>query len=410
MKLEIISTGNEIMSGSIIDTNASYISKKLNDIGFSVERKTSVSDNLESLIKIFKEASKRSDVVIVTGGLGPTKDDLTTLAVSKLIKKNLVLNDVAIKTLENYFKKKNLDKKLFSANKKQAFLPDGVDTIENVLGTAVGFFIEYEKCILFFLPGVPYEMKKMLEFSVLPKLQKKHKPSGLKLFETISTFEVGESEVSKKLADIEKKFSDIEIGYRANFPCVYINIYSQNNKNIKKVKKKIIEIFGEKVFSTKNLSMAKEIFKTLLKKKKNIAIAESCTGGLIANMFTNISGSSNVFLFSAVTYSNETKMKVLGVKKDTIEKFGAVSIETAKEMARGVKKVANSDIGLSISGIAGPNGGTKEKPIGTVCIAIVSDRFEISKKFHLNFNDRIRNKIFFAFKALNLLRLKILNE
>ena len=173
MKLEIISTGNEIMSGSIIDTNASYISKKLNDIGFSVERKTSVSDNLESLIKIFKEASKRSDVVIVTGGLGPTKDDLTTLAVSKLIKKNLVLNDVAIKTLENYFKKKNLDKKLFSANKKQAFLPDGVDTIENVLGTAVGFFIEYEKCILFFLPGVPYEMEKMLEFSVLPKLQKK---------------------------------------------------------------------------------------------------------------------------------------------------------------------------------------------------------------------------------------------
>ncbi len=410
MKIEIVSTGNEIMSGSVLDTNASYIAKKFQEEGLWVSRKTSISDDLEDLIKVFEEVSSRADVSIVTGGLGPTSDDLTAVAISKVTKKELVLNNLALKNLEEYFSKiKDGKAKLVEQNKKQAFLPLGSEVIPNTKGTAPGFALKHQNCKFFFLPGVPYEMKEMFESHIMPLF--KNKSGGLKLFETLSTFGVGESNLSQKLKNLESEFFDIKIGYRFVFPTVDINLYAKTNQNVKTLKEKIKAHLGNRIFSEKRLSLSEEVSLLLKKKKKTIALAESCTGGLIANIFTDISGSSDFFLFSGVTYSNFAKMKFLDVKKETIEKYGAISEETAKEMAKGVQKKTNADYGISISGIAGPKGGSEEKPVGTFAIALAGKKgICFSKKFCSNFDDRMKNKNFFAFKAIDILRLKLLDE
>jgi len=413
MKVEILTTGNEIMSGAVIDRNSAHISAKLEEAGFSVMRHTCVGDNVEDLVLVLQEIGSRSDAALVTGGLGPTPDDLTAQAVATSADVDLVLDPTALRGVENYFKTRNLT--MPDSNKKQAMLPRGAKIILNPAGTAPGFMLKIDRCLFFFLPGVLFEMQRMLSDTVLARLEKlRGDVCEYSTTRTISTFGLAESATAERLTGISGMFPEINFGFRAKFPEIQIKLYGKGkNKEalyqyMDKAAAAIIEEIGDKVFSEDESSMEAVVGRLLLKENATIAVAESCTGGLISHLLTNVPGSSNYFLFSGVTYSNEAKQKVLGVSSEILEHYGAVHENTAKEMAAGVRQIAESDYGLAISGIAGPDGGTDEKPVGTVCIGVATRRSTQGFRFFFPFNSRGRNKKIFAMKALDILRRELL--
>ena len=413
MKVEILTTGNEIMSGAVIDRNSAHIAAKLEEAGFSVMRHTCVGDNIEDLVLILQEIGSRSDAALVTGGLGPTPDDLTAQAVATSAGVDLVLDLTALRGVENYFKTRN--RTMPDSNKKQAMLPRGAKIILNPAGTAPGFMLKIDRCLFFFLPGVPFEMQRMLSDTVLARLEKlRGDVCEYSMTRTISTFGLAESATAERLTGISGMFPEINFGFRAKFPEIQIKLYCKGkNKEalhqyMDKAAAAIIEEMGDKVFSEDESSMEAVVGRLLLKENATIAVAESCTGGLISHLLTNVPGSSNYFLFSGVTYSNEAKQKVLGVSSEILEHYGAVHENTAKEMAAGVRQIAESDYGLAISGIAGPDGGTDEKPVGTVCIGVATRRSTHGFRFFFPFNSRGRNKKIFAMKALDILRRELL--
>ena len=409
MRGEILSTGEEIRSGELIDSNSSHIAIKLEEAGVYITRHTCVGDEVKELVKAIKEMASHSDIGIITGGLGPTDDDLTTEAAAAAAGVKLVLDQKALVMIENFFKSRNLE--MTDSNIKQAMLPEGADTMYNPVGTAPGFHIKTGKCDLFFLPGVPHEMRRMLKESVLPEIdaiiEKTPGKKKLCLIKHISTFGITESGLNEKLSGFYKKFPDINIGLRAKFPQINIKLYSrkENMENLMEkgsawIQKKI----GNKIFSLDGKSMETVVGEALCKKKATLAVAESCTGGLIANLLTDVPGSSDYFLFSGVTYSNKAKINILGVSEDTINRYGAVHEKTAIEMANGAKRIAGAAYGLSTSGIAGPGGGTEKKPVGTVCIGLAAPDYAKAYTFNMSFGQRSRNKKIFAMKALDLLR------
>ena len=413
MKVEILTTGNEIISGAVIDRNSAHIAAKLEEAGFSVMRHTCVGDNIEDLVLVLQEIGSRSDAALVTGGLGPTPDDLTAQAVATSAGVDLVLDQTALRGVENYFKTRN--RTMPDSNKKQAMLPRGAKIILNPVGTAPGFMLKIDRCLFFFLPGVPFEMQRMLSDTVLARLEKlRGDVCEYSMTRTISTFGLAESATAERLTGISGMFPEINFGFRAKFPEIQIKLYGKGkNKEalhqyMDKAAAAIIEEMGDKVFSEDESSMEAVVGRLLLKENATIAVAESCTGGLISHLLTNVPGSSNYFLFSGVTYSNEAKQKVLGVSSEILEHYGAVHENTAKEMAAGVRQIAESDYGLAISGIAGPNGGTDEKPVGTVCIGVATRRSTQGFRFFFPFNSRGRNKKIFAMKALDILRRELL--
>ena len=413
MKVEILTTGNEIMSGAVIDRNSAHIAAKLEEAGFSVMRHTCVGDNIEDLVLVLHEIGSRSDAALVTGGLGPTPDDLTARAAATSLGVDLVLDLTSLRGVENYFKTRN--RTMPDSNKKQAMLPRGAKIILNPVGTAPGFMLKIDRCLFFFLPGVPFEMQKMLSDTVLAQLEKlRGDVFEYNMTRTISTFGLAESATAERLTGISGMFPEINFGFRAKFPEIQIKLYGKGkNKEalhqyMDKAAAAIIEEMGDKVFSEDESSMEAVVGRLLLKENATIAVAESCTGGLISHLLTNVPGSSNYFLFSGVTYSNEAKQKVLGVSSEILEHYGAVHENTAKEMAAGVRQIAESDYGLAISGIAGPDGGTDEKPVGTVCIGVATRRSTQGFRFFFPFNSRGRNKKIFAMKALDILRRELL--
>ena len=413
MKIEILVTGNEIMSGTVIDRNSAHIAAKLEEAGFSVMRHTCVGDNIEDLVLVLQEIGSRSDAALVTGGLGPTPDDLTAQAVATSAGVDLVLDLTALRRVENYFKTRN--RTMPDSNKKQAMLPRGAKIILNPVGTAPGFMLKIDRCLFFFLPGVPFEMQRMLSDTVLARLEKlRGDVCEYSMTRTISTFGLAESATAERLTGISGMFPEINFGFRAKFPEIQIKLYGKGkNKEalhqyMDKAAAAIIEKMGDKVFSEDESSMEAVVGRLLLKENATIAVAESCTGGLISHLLTNVPGSSNYFLFSGVTYSNEAKQKVLRVSSEILEHYGAVHENTAKEMAAGVRQIAESDYGLAISGIAGPDGGTDEKPVGTVCIGVATRRSTQGFRFFFPFNSRGRNKKIFAMKALDILRRELL--
>lgn len=413
MKVEILITGNEIRSGAVIDRNSAHIAAKLEEAGFSVMRHTCVGDNIEDLVLVLQEIGNRSDAALVTGGLGPTPDDLTAQAAATSIGVDLVLDLTALRGVENYFKTRN--RTMPDSNKKQAMLPRGAKIILNPVGTAPGFMLKIDRCLFFFLPGVPFEMQRMLSDTVLARLEKlRGDVCEYSMTRTISTFGLAESVTAERLTGISGMFPEINFGFRAKFPEIQIKLYGKGkNKEalhqyMDKAAAAVIEEIGDKVFSEDESSMEAVVGRLLLKENATIAVAESCTGGLISHLLTNVPGSSNYFLFSGVTYSNEAKQKVLGVSSEILEHYGAVHENTAKEMAAGVRRIAASDYGIATSGIAGPDGGTDEKPVGTVCIGVATRRSAQGFRFFFPFNSRGRNKKIFAMKALDILRRELL--
>jgi len=413
MIAEIMATGEEIRSGALIDSNSAYIAQKLEQIGITVTRHTCVGDDVTQLVGAFRETGSRADMAVVTGGLGPTADDLTAAAAAEAAGVKLVENQSALESVESFFKARR--RAINPASRKQARLPSGAECMPNAIGTAPGFRLSIGKCLFFFLPGVPDEMHRMLSDTVLPQIRKLI--GDARIFHrvrTLSTFGLTESQTYERIAGLAEAFPQIFLGMRVRFPEIQVKLYAkgadkrQLNEDLESACQWVIDQLNDKVISPQGDSLQEVVGKLLKEKKATLALAESCTGGLIADMLTNVSGSSDYFVFSGVTYSNQAKIDILKVSPDTIAKHGAVHEQTAKQMALGARQISGATYGLATSGIAGPTGGTREKPVGTVCIAVATPADCCAYRFYFWFGSREMHKQIFAAAALDVLRRELL--
>lgn len=415
MNIEIISTGDEILTGSVVDTNAAYMALLFDAKGHTVIRHSTTGDDYGALVDLFTESGKRSDITIVTGGLGPTSDDRSAEAAAMAADCQLLRNDAAIRSIENYFAGRYGS--ISSSDMKQTLLPETADCIKNIFGTAPGFTLTIGNAKFFFLPGVPVEMKGMFKTEILPIIDKmagEDRKTFLK--KSLFLFGLSEAVVSEKLNDMNKLYPTIELGFRAAFSVIEIKLkYAIDSMDVSddvdivfnQAVNWVEQQIGDYVFSDLSGKIEVAVGGLLAEKKKTLAVAESCTGGLIGHKLTNVAGSSDYFLTSCVTYANSAKIGILGVNPKTIEKFGAVSEETVKEMAEGVRKISGADYSIATSGIAGPDGGSVDKPVGIVFIGFADENETKVFEFRSPFADREKNKIIFYIKTLDLLRRKI---
>ncbi|MBZ2173818.1 competence/damage-inducible protein A [Schnuerera sp. xch1] len=403
MNAEIISVGTELILGSTLNTNAHYLSKRLSNIGIDVIYHTAVKDDPKMLEDIIHIGLKRADVLIFTGGLGPTDDDMTKEIVSKVLGLNLRLNVSVENSIKNYFNK--TDKIMSSNNKKQAYIPEESKFLTNEIGTAPGIYIKWNEKLLILLPGPPNEMKLMFNKYVVPLI----KQDFVIKISTIRTIGISESQLENSLKDIIRNNTNPTIATYAKEGTVDIKIVAKgdNDKEVDSLLNEIVCIIKNRIskyiYSYLDETIEEVVFKKLKDKKMKIAFCESCTGGLISAKFTRISGVSEVFERGIIAYSNNSKIEELNVNKDTLEKFGPVSEQVAIEMAKGLMNKTKSDIAVSTTGLAGPSGGNKTKPIGLVYIGIVTKNMSKVIKCMLN-GDRtsIQNKA--ALKVFNEIR------
>lgn len=406
-KVSIISIGDELLIGQTINTNAAYIGEKLTSLGFEVVRNFTVGDMKEDILKVLKEAEEISDFVFVTGGLGPTHDDVTRSCILEYFQTELVFDEQTFERIKKLFERRNIP--LPEINRDQAMVPKIAKVIPNDYGTAPGYDISKNGKRFFIMPGVPYEMKGMMEQTILPELKKYIQSKGIFYNQKILyTTGIPESALYSKLEDIRSLFDELKVAFLPSQFGVKIRLSMRsgneelNWQKIKYIEEKIRERVDDYIYSDEDLSIEEVIGKILTEKKLKIAVAESCTGGLICNRITNVPGSSNYFERGVVSYSNESKIQILGVNPETIQKFGAVSEQTAIEMARGVRNISGADIGISTTGIMGPTGATETKPIGLVFIGYSDGEREFAKQY--NFADnRVRNKERTSQAALELL-------
>ena len=373
MKAEIISVGTEIILGSTLNTNTHYITQELSEIGIDVLFHTSVGDDPNILKDVIKIGLKRADLLIFTGGLGPTADDMTKEIVSETLGIKLELNPAVENGIKEYFNK--INRPMSSNNTKQAYIPKGSKFLVNEIGTAPGIYIEWNKKILILLPGPPREMELMFHNQVMPLI----KQNSIIKIKTINTIGIGESTLEMALKDLIEEKENPTIATYAKEGSVDIKIIGKG-KNQEKVNalleetvKKIDSRISQYIYSYNDEAIEEVLYKKLKEKNMKIAFCESCTGGLITNRFTQIPGISEVLDRGIITYSNKSKIEELGVNKETLDRHGAVSKQTALEMATGLLNKTGVDIALSTTGIAGPSGGSKEKPIGLVFIGIATE-------------------------------------
>ncbi|MFP4452258.1 MAG: competence/damage-inducible protein A [Desulfobacterales bacterium] len=414
MIAEIISTGDEVLTGTVVDSNAAWIAGRLYETGIPVGRHVCVGDDLERLTGVLCEASQRADIAIVTGGLGPTVDDITAKAAARAAGVDLKLNPVARAYIEEFFKR--FGRSLSNSDAKQAVLPETAAPLLNSVGTAPGFTLAIGKCLLYFLPGVPFEMRKMMDEHVIPALTSESARNGVRNFyreKRLSLFGLPEAYVNERLAGLTDNTGNVKLGMLAEFPVIHVKLsaYGQNadalDAAVKSSAGQVKERVGEFMFSESGQSMEEVVGELLKSRSATLALAESCTGGLIGHRITNVAGSSKYFAGSIVTYANEAKINLLAVSADTIESHGAVSEQTALEMARGARRACRADYGLSVSGIAGPDGGTDDKPVGTVCIGFCGPEQSSAACYGFGFRNRLANKRIFAEAALDMLRRKL---
>lgn len=409
MKAEILAVGTEILLGDIVNTNAQYIAKRLADLGISVYHHSVVGDNEERLFNSYKLAFERADIVIATGGLGPTKDDLTKEIGAKYFGKKLILHEESLNYIKEFFER--LGRPMGDSNIKQAYMPEGAVILPNSNGTAPGCIIDENNKILVMLPGPPKEMIPMFENHVVPYLGKFS--DSILVSKVLRVAGLGESTMAEMVEDIIEGSTNPTVApYAKDFESI-LRI-TANGKTKEEAEKLIIPVeeeirkrLGDNVYAEGENTLENVVGEMLLNKNLTIATAESCTGGLLAGTLVNYPGISAVFLEGAVTYSNEAKMKRLKVKAETLEKYGAVSEETAREMAEGIAKAAETDIGISVTGIAGPGGGTFEKPVGLVYVGLYIKGKVSVKKFNFP-RDRqyVRNRT--VMSTLDWLRRELL--
>ncbi len=393
MKSEIISVGTELLLGHTVNTDAQFLSQKCADLGIDVYYHTVVGDNIGRLKEVTKTALSRSDLIIFTGGLGPTSDDITKEVVSELLNIELELNEVYLKEIEKYFN--DINKKMTENNIKQAYIPKGSIVLKNDVGTAPGIFLYHNNVKIIFLPGPPKELKTMFSKYAIPLLNK----DFIIKSKVIKTIGIGESQLDYMLDNIIKTQTNPTIATYAKEGQVDITITAKG-KNVENVDSlinnmtnEVSKIIGDYIYSFNGESLEESFFKLLKKNNMKVSFCESCTGGLITSRFTRIPGVSQILDRGIVTYSNGSKIEELGVKKSTLDKYGAVSEQVAVEMAEGLLKKTNVDIAISTTGIAGPLSDNSEKPIGLVYIGVAVKNNSYSKEFKLKGNrESIQNK------------------
>ncbi|MCE6987904.1 competence/damage-inducible protein A [Dyadobacter sp. CY323] len=410
-KAEIITIGDEILFGQITDTNTQWIGTQLTDIGIRPVRKTSVGDNKQDILSAFAEASQRADVIIVTGGLGPTRDDITKHTFCEYFGTELEINQEALTLITEFFAKRG--RAMTELNIQQAALPKNCTYIPNLWGTAPGMWFEKDEVIYVSLPGVPYEMKSLMEFEILPRLKKRFFTQIIQ-HKSIRTIGIGESFLAETIASWEDALPPhIKLAYLPHFGQVRLRLTGTGTdqdlleKQLQEQVDLVLPLIGQHVFGYDQDELETVIGSLLVNNNATVGTAESCTGGFVANQITSVPGSSRYYEGSVVSYSNEVKMNVLGVSGETLEAFGAVSEQTAKEMAEGARKLLNTTFAISTTGIAGPDGGTAEKPVGTVWIACATPDTTYTQLLSLRNNRKINIELTSSY-ALNLLRKTIL--
>jgi nicotinamide-nucleotide amidase len=404
----ILTIGNEIINGVIADTNRETISRELRSVGISIRGMSSVGDHIPSMIDEIDRAMRTAKVVIVSGGLGPTEDDKTSEAIAKFLGVKLILDVTQLDRIKARFRQ--WGRLMSDSNRKQAFFPEGSEPIPNDHGTAPGFMIERFNSIAMFFPGVPRELIKMLREQGMPRIFRKFgQPQSVFRSQTVIVYGLSESRLGEILQDVAIDEPGFHLAFLPRFPFIRLRLDASGGPSeaVEHTIAKKLEIIcgriSENVISTKGESLEQVTLELLEKRNLTIGLGESITGGMIGEMITRVSGSSKVFMGAVVSYSNEMKENLLKVKKETLVDYGAVSHQCAREMAVGAQRAAGADIGLSVTGIAGPDGGTAQKPVGTFYVGLAFGDSVISRGFLLP-GHREWVKTLAATQALDMLR------
>jgi nicotinamide-nucleotide amidase len=393
--------------GFTINSHVNYIARQLAGIGLRLNRQTTVGDDRAEMRAAVAEALTRSDVVMITGGLGPTSDDFTRDVVAEMLGRKLVHDDAVATAVAERFRKRSI--RMPESVNVQAMVPVGAQILPNTNGTAPGLAIENEGRLVVLLPGPPRELKPMFVRYVLPVLKQHFGEQPAFECRVLKVVGLAESLVEEKVAPALADLKDVELGYCAKMGEVEVRVISNLTSVADDAEKRIHTVLGDHVVGTGDDRLEDVAVKMLIAAHKTIAVAESCTGGLIANRITNVSGSSDTFVNGLVTYSNESKVRLLGVREETLKAHGAVSEEVAREMAEGVRTCSSTDFGISTTGIAGPTGGTREKPVGLAYIGFATDRQTVVQR-HLLLFDRETFKFYASQIALDLIRREMLKQ
>lgn len=412
MKAYIISIGDELLLGQTVNTNASFIGEKLSDLNIDILKIAVIGDDFSDIMQEFKIAWNISDIVLVTGGLGPTHDDITRDCVVKFFSSNLTVSEAVLDDIKTLFKKWN--RELTDINKDQANVPEIAEVLSNERGTAPGYWIEKESKIFIVMPGVPYEMKGMMNSFVIPRFQEitKDKKSLVKRL-ILNTTGIPESHLYEKFGDLDEMLGGAKLAFLPNQYGVKLRITVKGDEE-EVVQSKLIEIeqkirakAGRFIYGKNGESLESVVGKLLEKRALTISVAESCTGGSLANHLTNVSGSSKYFDRGVVSYSNASKVEILKVDEDVLAEHGAVSREVAMQMAEGVRSTSGTDVGVSTTGIMGPTGATTDKPVGLVYIGYCDEKVCTARKMIFG-GDRLLNKQRTVQAALDLVRRQVL--
>jgi nicotinamide-nucleotide amidase len=413
MKAEIITIGDEILIGQIIDTNSSWLGSELSKIGIQVVHRTSVSDNRMAIINALEDAKKRADIILITGGLGPTKDDVTKHTLVDYFNTQLVLNQEVLDWVISIFKKRNLP--MVEPNNMQAMVPENCEVLFNRNGTAPGMWFDHDGKVFISMPGVPFEMKTIFSEEAVPRLLQKFELPVI-IHRTILTSNIGESFLAQKIEELENALPPhIKLAYLPGVGLVRLRFSGTHiredflRSELDAIVSRLYELVGTYIYGEEDDSLEKNIGLLLKGNDQTLATAESCTGGYIAHLITSVPGSSAYYKGSIISYANEIKINELGVKPDTLKSVGAVSEACVIQMAEGIRKKFNTSYAIATSGIAGPDGGTPEKPVGTVWIAVSNENETIAKQFNMG-DHRERTIQRTAVQALDMLRKMIMSS
>ncbi len=409
MRVNLLLTGNELMTGDTLDSNSAMIAQMCFDQGIEIALKSTIPDNFSLLVAELERLSQGADVLLVNGGLGPTSDDLTAAALAQVLKRELVFHPQALAHLESWCLQRNYA--LTEANKKQAFLPENIELIANDVGSAVGFKVTFQGCWILCTPGVPFELKHMLEAHILPMLRTLLPADVQPKRVRFRVFGFGEANLQQLIHEQFPQWpAQLELGFRASMPLLELKLKvnrKQDYSLLETWQNKLEQLLGAHIVTCDERSLAQVVVDLLRERGLRVTCAESCTGGKIAAMLTEVSGASDVFEAGFVSYSNRIKQQVLGVSETALEEFGAVSEAVVREMLAGALKTSGADIGVAVSGVAGPSGGSDDKPVGTVWLAWGSINAIHAHKFYFPGTRQFFQKIVAAL-ALDLIRRDVL--
>ncbi|MBS1733445.1 MAG: competence/damage-inducible protein A [Bacteroidetes bacterium] len=404
----IITIGDELLIGQVIDTNSAWMAQQLNKSGIRVNRRVAVGDVWDEIWNALDEESKHADIILITGGLGPTADDITKPLLCKYFGGKLTVNELALQNVTMLFEK-IFKRPLTERNIKQAEVPDVCSVIQNKRGTAPGMIFEKNGKIFISMPGVPHEMKGMMESDVIPLLSSRFEVPYI-THRTLMTFGIGESMIADRIQDFEESLpTHIKLAYLPNYGMVRLRLTASGkdkqaiDQEVDNLFATLQELVSDHIVTNRDEKMEEVVAKLLTQQQKTLSTAESCTGGFIAHLITSIPGSSAFYKGSIVSYSNEIKKELLDVMDQTLEEKGAVSEEVVIQMVKGSLKQLKTDYAVAVSGIMGPDGGTPEKPVGTVWMAAGNNREIITQKLHFRFERQLNIQLT-AVNALNLLR------